>query len=1635
MAYVHGTSRTGYALLIWSILFSFLIPTTVLAFSPNPTLSGIPANTALSLGEYKPAGLPGCHLWGDPNPTVYDGSGVVGYSRFTYDSIHNQMLLWGGGHSTTPRTDVDVLDLNQASLKWQSAYPSTPIADMRLSNYNIATGGWISTGHPAAVHSYDQLTFVPSTGELLYLQNRSSPKSPCINEDELRVQPYITRGPIWSYNTNTKIWTPIEVTPGGEWSTFTYVATEYDPVSGKVIILGGDGMSVYDPVTRVTSRFEGIRGGNYAQNLVYFPPTDKMYYVMSNGTVYELTLNRGDFAKSTSIKMAGVTGTLPPRLLNGNTDEGETGWAYDSVNQIIGGGILNGVFYAFDPVTKVWSSSVMQKSPADLSYNIGSLSVTHVLDYDPVNNVFIFITSGGNYKRYTWAYRYGTGNSTPPPPSPTDTQAPSVPTGLFASSVSQTSATLSWNASTDNVAVTGYRVYRNGSQVGTVSGVSYTDTALTASTAYTYAVTAYDAAGNVSAQSSGVSVTTQSAPASVPPPAATGNCGLITANSTATTVLPGPTNVAKPALGVTYNDPVFGSCVTRVINGSRHTYSQLQAWNADQSLILLNSNRIMDAQTFQTVHILQFNWPASGSAPVWSPTDPNVLYYIGSIQSNAADKDGFNCPNHDRLIKYTLRRNGDTTTGTREMLQCFSEYASIDYHAGWQELSSDGRYLGMVGVLPSGGGKQVFAYDVIDRQKGVVMDIATTTSSSAKVSLDWVAVSPSGKYMLVQYASNGYWRYAGMESFDRATGKYIGKVSATTGHGDLVRDTDGAEYLMQTNASNAYFLGDKHYLIKAKIPVGIILKSDGTIDINATRNTGATTPLMDIGWTNGIHISCRDIQHRGYCVVNTDGNPADKPLQPFEHEVIKLYLDSTLAVPHFERLAHTVTDEPYVAKTPEATCPMIPYWAQSHALLSPDGSKVIFASTWGENCTADSYILTWGGQANTYTTPPVTQAPVQTPMPPVSFIRDIALSGADFSYVTNCSSLFAGGSCTTAITFTPTAAVSRSGTFSFFDAAANVTRSIPLTGLGVAPVVTPPVTPPAVTEPTAPTENITPPPAQTPPPSSPPSSSLTSGLVGYWSFDNKDTNWSTNTTSDLSGNGNTGTITNMTSANSVAGKIGQGLRFEGTNRVIVNDSASLDVTGTITLSAWIYKTAHPAAGNFHTIVSKGTNSSAESNYELMTYGISNTEKLVFYYSNQGGKSIRGNTPLNLNTWYHVVAVYNDTANTINLYVNGVLETGTISSGNPETNSIVANNQKLSLGARDGSQNMVSGGTLDDLRIYNRALSTSEVTDLYNLGATQGLAPTAPKPLAAVATAPTGWFSSFLLTLQESAARFFRSVALFFSRTPQPAAVILSQYSIDFGSVTVGQSATRSVTLTAEGAAVSATPPPVTTRTSPDSSTPPPVPLSSDTAPASAPLSSNTALVPASATEETSRAERRFSSTAHPFSRPLYYGLKGTDVSKLQEHLVSQKLLPADSVTGFYGNLTRLAVEKLQCTRNIVCGGDAISTGYGVVGPKTVQVITGQQISLASSAPASPSTPASKTASLSYGSRGTRVTLLQQKLSALGYLAVRNITGFYGPLTQDAVGRFQCAKAIVCTGAPLSTGYKNAGPKTQKALGM
>ncbi len=90
-----------------------------------------------------------------------------------------------------------------------------------------------------------------------------------------------------------------------------------------------------------------------------------------------------------------------------------------------------------------------------------------------------------------------------------DTTPPSTPSSLRVTSTTSTSAALAWNASVDNVGVTGYDVLRNGAVVGTSTGTTYTDTGLTAATSYSYTVRAKDAVGNQSGPSNSVLATTQ----------------------------------------------------------------------------------------------------------------------------------------------------------------------------------------------------------------------------------------------------------------------------------------------------------------------------------------------------------------------------------------------------------------------------------------------------------------------------------------------------------------------------------------------------------------------------------------------------------------------------------------------------------------------------------------------------------------------------------------------------------------------------------------------------------------------------------------------------------------------------------------------------------------------------------------------------------------------------------------------------------------------------------------------------------------------------------------------------------------------------------------------------------------------
>jgi chitodextrinase len=134
-------------------------------------------------------------------------------------------------------------------------------------------------------------------------------------------------------------------------------------------------------------------------------------------------------------------------------------------------------------VARVTFKSLMATGSATVSFASGS-AVVSSLD----NTALLLTTTGGTYAP--------------------DTSAPSAPASLSSSNITGSSVQLAWSASTDNVGVTGYKVYRNGVNIATPTTTSYTNTGLTQGTTYQYQVSAIDGAGNESVKSNTISVTT-----------------------------------------------------------------------------------------------------------------------------------------------------------------------------------------------------------------------------------------------------------------------------------------------------------------------------------------------------------------------------------------------------------------------------------------------------------------------------------------------------------------------------------------------------------------------------------------------------------------------------------------------------------------------------------------------------------------------------------------------------------------------------------------------------------------------------------------------------------------------------------------------------------------------------------------------------------------------------------------------------------------------------------------------------------------------------------------------------------------------------------------------------------------------
>lgn len=224
------------------------------------------------------------------------------------------------------------------------------------------------------------------------------------------------------------------------------------------------------------------------------------------------------------------------------------------------------------------------------------------------------------------------------------------------------------------------------------------------------------------------------------------------------------------------------------------------------------------------------------------------------------------------------------------------------------------------------------------------------------------------------------------------------------------------------------------------------------------------------------------------------------------------------------------------------------------------------------------------------------------------------------------------------------------------------------------------------------------------------------GLVGYWSFDEGTSTAAT----DFSGRGNHGTLTNMslppTSTSGWSrGKLGGGLNFDGVNDYVnAGNVTHIDGSSGVTYSAWVYRTG---GSRYDGIISKfdGFNS-----IDMLLAGeIAGMDDIFLRVSNSpsSGYAYTTNNILTPNVWNHVVMVFDGSqtgnSNRLKLYVNNVQQSLTFI-GSVGTNAPTVSSN-VNIGFYNSTANYFVG-KIDEPRIYNRALSASEVSSLYTSGA-------------------------------------------------------------------------------------------------------------------------------------------------------------------------------------------------------------------------------------------------------------------------------------------------------------------------------
>jgi hypothetical protein len=390
---------------------------------------------------------------------------------------------------------------------------------------------------------------------------------------------------------------------------------------------------------------------------------------------------------------------------------------------------------------------------------------------------------------------------------------------------------------------------------------------------------------------------------------------------------PGPTGPARPDLYVPFRDPTFGTTMMRVTDarmapaeagkrvlGLRHEYSRFPVLNATNTEVALQvlggaDRGVFEIRELSSGKLLQKLTQQQGDPEIsWHPTSPHLFFYRSGNAVHVFHTD----------------------TGQDDTLMAFPQYFAISTREEGRP-SDDWRYYAFLGFRDS----SFSSPDIVVADLVAKKIVATLANADGP---DWVSMSPSGKYVVVQWTDD-----KGTRIYDRDTLAYQRTAFSDHAHSDFALNAKGEEVLVY-QASSGAAIGE---LGCPNAPKGSPIASARLADGRKTILLGDCykadwTPVITgtlLGWDwFATHFSGIASRRRpGWVLVSTYTTP-ENGTHACAREVFWLKLDGSGEVRH---IAHHHSDQATVNDEKD-------YWAEPQATSSWDGNIVLFASVWGQ---------------------------------------------------------------------------------------------------------------------------------------------------------------------------------------------------------------------------------------------------------------------------------------------------------------------------------------------------------------------------------------------------------------------------------------------------------------------------------------------------------------------------------------------------------------------------------------------------------------------------------------------------------------------------------------------------------------